>query len=334
MIPKVSVIVPIFNMEEYLDRSLNSLLSQKLKDMEFILVNDGSVDRSLEICYKYKAIDSRFKLINQTNKGVSAARNAGIIYAKGEFIGFLDPDDALDEKMYLSLYNKVSSTNSDIGLCNMVVERENQIIKELVISSKKDIVEGEEILDSLVVNMLATPKNTAESNIIMASVCRTLIKRELIEENKLSFNEDISYMEDLIFLVSALKYSSKVTLLKEANYRYISRHKSAVNTYKIDLYEKSLSVFYELESILKVDLKKENINERMNLRYLEMCLSVISNELYHNKSKGYLEVYRKMLYLFKRDEKLKYILNEFDFSGIQIKKYVFLLILKYLLKFN
>ena len=117
---KVSVIVPIYNSEKYLKKCIDSLVSQTLDDMEFILINDGSTDGSDEIIKSYN--DSRIKYFKRTNHGIGATRNFGIDKANGEFIGFLDSDDYVEPDMYLKMYNECVNKNLDIVICDHYIE--------------------------------------------------------------------------------------------------------------------------------------------------------------------------------------------------------------------
>ena len=120
MKPKVSIIVPIYNCEKYLDEAIQSLLNQSIKECEFILVNDGSTDNSLNIANEYKKLDSRIKIINQVNQGVSVARNTGIEASQGEYIGFIDGDDWIEFDMYKTLYDIATKNNLDLIIKNDV----------------------------------------------------------------------------------------------------------------------------------------------------------------------------------------------------------------------
>lgn len=115
--PKISIIVPVYNVEKYLERCLDSILSQSFNAFELILVNDGSTDNSYKICEKYSYNDKRIKLINKENGGLSSARNAGIEASQGEYIGFIDSDDYIDKFMYEILYNYAEKNKSDIVIC-------------------------------------------------------------------------------------------------------------------------------------------------------------------------------------------------------------------------
>lgn len=115
----ISIIVPVYNAEKYLARCIDSILCQTFGDFELILVNDGSSDKSKEICEKYSESDPRIKLINQENSGVSATRNAGLDSASGEYIGFVDSDDFIEKNMYEELYNILKKTGADISVCGI-----------------------------------------------------------------------------------------------------------------------------------------------------------------------------------------------------------------------
>ena len=112
--PRLSIIVPIYNVEKYLSRCIESILNQTFKDFELILVNDGSTDNCKEICEKYKRMDSRIIVANKKNGGLSSARNLGIDISKGDYIGFVDSDDFIDVHMYEILLNTINAYDSDI----------------------------------------------------------------------------------------------------------------------------------------------------------------------------------------------------------------------------
>lgn len=131
--PKISIIVPIYNREDRLKKCIDSILNQTFRDFELILVDDGSRDSSGKICDDYAEKDTRVRVIHQENKGVSNARNAGIKCAVGEYIGFVDSDDYIDEKMYEILYNLMLEHNADITVCGV---REKWLDDEMLASKK------------------------------------------------------------------------------------------------------------------------------------------------------------------------------------------------------
>lgn len=131
----ISVIVPVYNVELYLEQCLNSIINQTYKNLEIILVNDGSTDNSGVICDLYANIDNRIIVIHKDNGGVSSARNAGLNVAKGNFIGFVDPDDWIADDMYEKLYLNIQNFNANISVCKFrkVMNRENIFEKILIV---------------------------------------------------------------------------------------------------------------------------------------------------------------------------------------------------------
>lgn len=126
--PKISIIIPVYNVEKYIKRCLESILAQTFKDYEVILVDDGSTDKSSEICNEYALKDSRIKVIHQKNSGASAARNAGLKIAGGEYIGFIDSDDYIAKDMYETLYKLITKYNTDIAICGLLHEYKNYTV--------------------------------------------------------------------------------------------------------------------------------------------------------------------------------------------------------------
>lgn len=117
--PEISVIVPVYNTEKYLDRCIRSIINQTFSDFELILVDDGSKDNSGFVCDEWEKKDSRIKVIHQKNAGAGAARNAGLRVAKGEYIGFVDSDDWIEPQMYEVMYNAIEKYFADVGMCNI-----------------------------------------------------------------------------------------------------------------------------------------------------------------------------------------------------------------------
>lgn len=136
MNPKLSIIVPVYNVEKYLDKCIVSILNQDYEDFELILVNDGSTDRCIEICNKYLSKDKRIVLINKSNGGLSSARNAGLDIARGKYIGFVDSDDWIEKDMYSTLLNIANKYESDIVQC----EYQSVVEDDYKINNKQSIL--------------------------------------------------------------------------------------------------------------------------------------------------------------------------------------------------
>ena len=162
MSEKISIIIPVYNVENYLKRCLESIVNQTYKNLEIILVDDGSTDNSGKICDEYKEKDKRIIVIHKENGGLSDARNAGIDIATGNYIGFIDSDDFADVRMYEILLNNLKSTNSDISICNLYkFSNEKEIykteeIEKLTVYDRKNFFEN--MYNDLLVSVLAWNK--------------------------------------------------------------------------------------------------------------------------------------------------------------------------------
>lgn len=217
---KISIIVPIYNAEKYLERCINSILVQTFTDFELILINDGSTDQSAEIMDQYARKDPRVVAIHQKNSGVSAARNTGIRAAKGKYIGFVDADDTVEPMMYQKLYESIEHECADIAMVGW-----SKIIfgqKELVPIFKKNngyrVLEREKLLEKIF---------DENEQAIIATVWNKLINAELVKQ--IPFNAEIAYGEDTWYSYQLIMNSKKIVCINEALYNYYIYPGSASN---------------------------------------------------------------------------------------------------------
>lgn len=204
--PKISIIMPIWNVEKYLRRSLNSLCEQTLKEIEIITINDCSPDNSLAIQREYAAKDNRIKVINFTeNRGVSVARNAGLDAAEGEYLGFVDPDDAVEPKFYEALYTKAKERGADIVNGNR----------------KQFDYQGNEVRDAQNYHVRFWDAQ------ILGTFWTGIYRTSLIRYNNIRFPEELTMAEDLVFLYDAMFKANKILSSDFVYYHYHRRPDSA-----------------------------------------------------------------------------------------------------------
>lgn len=211
---KVSIIVPVYNVEKYLRKCIDSLINQILNDIEIICINDGSTDKSLEILEEYKNRDSRIILLNQENSGQSVARNRGIEIAKGEYLGFVDPDDWIDLDYYEKLYNAASTNDTDIAV--------GGIIRVTGIKKKKFLnFEKETLTDNtkLKFELCDVPEKSY--------IWNKIYKTQKLKEINLKFEEGRIF-EDCIFTPQALFFLGKMVTVPNTYYYYLRRNNSTV----------------------------------------------------------------------------------------------------------
>ncbi len=216
--PKVSIIIPVYNAKKYITRCLYYLVNQTLEDIEIIFVNDGSTDDSMK-CVKEASInDGRIKIIEQEHKLQGAARNKGIKIAKGEYLGFCDADDWVDENYYEKLYEAAKRNNSDIA-CAINVRISNIKYKPRLHFKKEETFST--LTDKF--NACNLHKNECPTN--------KIYKREYIIKNNILFPEGV-YCEDKLFSLKAVYYANKLTTVPDIHYYYWQNPDSTVNTVK------------------------------------------------------------------------------------------------------
>lgn len=212
----VSIIVPVYNVDKYIHKCIKSLLNQTLRNIEIILVNDGSTDESGKICDEYSKIDNRIKVIHKINEGLSSARNAGIDIANGEYLGFVDSDDWVDETMYEKLYNNAIKFNASIAQCNIL----NTYTEYINIDNSREMVNiysGMEVLEDLY----------NEKYVKTVVVWNKIYKRELF--NLLRFPKGKLH-EDEFITYKLLHKSEKIVDISNIMYFYRQRSGSIMSS--------------------------------------------------------------------------------------------------------
>ena len=229
--PEVSVIVPVYNVEKYLEKCLNSLVNQTLENIEIIIVNDGTKDNSEEIIKKFiEKYPQKIVYLKKENGGLSDARNFGIPYAKGEYIAFLDSDDYVEKDIYKEMYELAKKENSDMVECDFLWEYPDKTREDIgqVYNGKKEMLEK--------VRVVAWNK---------------LIRRSILEKTQIQFPKGLRY-EDVEFTYKLIPYLNKVSFLKKPYIHYIQRENSISNSQN----ERTKEIFTVLDNV--IDYYKEN----------------------------------------------------------------------------
>ncbi|MGG4489221.1 glycosyltransferase family 2 protein [Metabacillus idriensis] len=285
---KVSVIIPVYNAEEYLSRCLTSLTSQTLKECEFIFVNDGSIDNSVVIINKYILNDKRIKLINQNNMGVSIARNTGLKNATGEYIGFVDADDYVSLEFFEKMYSAASENNCDVVFSNMLEELEGkQILTKYPFQSDINLYQS-------YINENILPYFIKADN--LNSVCNKIFKHEVLQKYMIKFPERVELGEDSIFNIIVFSYAYKVKYLNITGYYYKEVKGSATrNIIEKDYFKRSLQVY----SMKYPDIFEKKIAnlDTQHIRSIKLINSVFS----------YIYIYLNPRNQMKFSKKLKYV---------------------------
>lgn len=232
MIPLLSIIVPIYNVELYLPKCIDSILSQTYSNFEVILVDDGSTDSSGRICDSYASQDNRIKVFHKCNGGLSSARNAGIDLARGDYLGFVDSDDWVDNKYYEKLCNAIIAADAEIALARLffVGEHGGEYLHNNLPPSTK-FVSGEKLLRFLFLRQ------------VDSSSCTKLFKSSVFANERFPMGKAA---EDFAFLYKVLAGIQKGVIVSEAAYNYIARNGSITtsnnSSFLVDYYENALQM--------------------------------------------------------------------------------------------
>ncbi|HHU5120724.1 TPA: glycosyltransferase family 2 protein [Streptococcus agalactiae] len=273
---KISVIVPLYNVEKYIINCISSLTNQTYQNIEIILIDDGSTDNSGRICKKLAQEDHRIIYLRKENGGVSSARNLGLQYATGSYIGFVDSDDYISKTMYENLLKRLLETNADIAETDFALI-DNRFTKKKRKKIQKVLNKEEAIREFL-------SGNVVENNLVIKLFKKTVIAN-------LKFKEDVIVGEDMLFSLQALQNSDRVTVdTTNADYFYVVRSNSTMNT----ITEKDIDNL----SILEQEFKKIDIPQLKS--YLEAKLirekvKFVSRVLISNKAHLYSDIIDRYL---------------------------------------
>ena len=338
--PKVTIIVPVYNVEEYLVKCLDSLVNQTLKEIEIICINDGSTDNSLEILNTYTQKDKRVIVIDKKNEGQGIARNLGITQANGEYIGFVDPDDWVSSDMYEKMYNQAKELNSEIVVCDFIKYQDwtgRSWKHEFWIQSKSNCqYENLEVPSG--VNL---DKDYIFKSIII-SPCyawNKIYKTEFLKLNNIKFSEARCF-EDCIFIIDAMLQAKNISYVDSEFYIYRLRMSSTLRSLN-NIEQESLNVFkeiynafkkYNLLNKLEQNLKffytmhsiwtMEKLDLQQQKEFLTTLKTVIPNDCYKLVKKKTLKLKYKKLLNFAN--KIFYITNKdrhkvINICGLKIK---------------
>lgn len=262
MQPKVSIIVPIFNVEQYLNRCINSIVNQTIKDIEIILVDDGSSDNSLAICEEWRTKDKRIKVIHKNfNEGLGMARNSGLEICTGEYITFCDSDDYVDTETYNFVYNKMKNEDLDIcwfQSCRVCINGNKYytktINKDLFFRGKKQI---HEYLKHII------------SHKYSVSCCKALFKKDPLINSGIRFPDEKEISsEDLLFLIHYIPYVKNIGIIPNVYYNYFINPCSITNTYSEFKHKCLINLLYAVKHYCET-----------NFEYAEYKIHFLSLEL-------------------------------------------------------
>lgn len=286
---KMSVIIPIYNVEKYLDRCMKRVLNQTLEDIEIILVDDGSPDKCPRMCDDYAASDPRVKVIHKENQGLGLARNSGIEIAQGEYITFLDSDDYIDENAYEAIYNRMREAKADACVFSYIDKKDSGEEIPRVNPLGDAVITGEAVLNTVLLGMLGAEPTYYKDTYIGMSVWKCVYSKKIIDKHKLRFcSERELISEDIIFQMAFFPHASIVVTMKDTFYYYCENGSSLSLTkkYSSDKFERYKKLYLEqLRQLVNLGMEKYG-SQRVARNFLgntRVCLKQIAANASINK---------------------------------------------------
>lgn len=322
--PLVSIVVPVYNVEKYLERCIISLVNQTLRDIEIILVDDESPDSSPSLCDKWRLRDERIKVIHKKNEGLGLTRNAGMGIAQGKYVAFVDSDDFVEPDMYERLYAECKKNNLDCIYSEFNVDDYPGF---RVVTKPEKLYVGAEEIEQLRLDIVGAEPSYISGVKYHCSSCKGLYKLDIIKKNSLQFHSERQYIsEDMLFNLDFLYHSERVKIVPWKFYHYCLNGASLSHSYRPDRWEKQLLMLEELNDKDKY-INKDELSLRLKRTAIFYTMSAISQEW---KRKD-ISIFSKMKAIKKIENNLtiRNAINGYPISQLPVKWKIYAIMLKY-----
>ena len=313
----ISVVVPIYNVEKYLERCIQSIVTQTYRNLEIILVDDGSSDRCPLICDEWAERDDRVKVIHKENAGLGFARNTGIENAHGEYICFFDSDDYVENNVIEQCYIAAKRENADM-VCfgNDNVAANGEVLRKRIPTPPQSLFVGNEIRERLIPRLIAYDASTGENWNLSMSACFELISMNVIEKAKWRFvSEREIISEDFYSIFELYQHINRVFFLPKVFYHYTVNLRSLSRSYRSDRYRRIKHFAISMRDLS--EKMKCNVEEEIATMYLGLLMGALRQIVASDETFG-----KKMCLLREilNDDYLQKSLNSNDFSGDNLPK--------------
>lgn len=279
---KLSIIIPVYNTEKYLERCLNSVVKQKFKEFEVLVILDGSPDNSIEICNKYKKMDKRIKVYVKDNEGLGLTRNYGIERAKGEYIAFLDSDDFVDENFYGNMIEKAKEKEYDIIFSEYrrYIEKDDKIQNNFgALPNEIDKLSPKDILKKMLRQEMGM------------SVWRSIYRLKIIKDNNIRFLSEREYIsEDICFNFQFLNFCKNVSSCNGQYYYYCQNGASLSKSYRSDRYDKTKKLIEKLLEYREKYSLDDEIEKSIKYLFFGYVKGICNSEVKNNKKNAYKNI--------------------------------------------
>lgn len=321
----ISVIVPVYNVEKYLRKCIDSILNQTYKNIEIVLVDDGSTDASGKICDEYQVNHKNIRVVHKKNDGLGMARNSGMEIIKGDYVTFVDSDDYIDSKLLEIMYNHMQENNLDMCKTGFKkVNDEKKVYKE--VRYNNEFFHNDEVGKVLLPRMIGSLPDKKDS--IEMCVCAVLYKTSIIKKHGILFpSERVLISEDLVFNIEYMQYANNASTIDFVGYNYRYNPNSLSHKYKDNRFD-MCKFFYEniKERLDKYKYDKNTYYrlDRIFFIYLKMCISQEKKSISNKSKKDSIEVIKRIC----SDKLVLDAINDYPIKKMGIKQKTFLLLIK------
>lgn len=315
----VSVIVPVYNLEAYVDRCVDSLLAQNWENLEILLIDDGSTDDSPRMCDRWAEKDSRIRVVHKENAGLGMARNTGIELAKGTYVCFVDGDDTLEPNMIRRACETLRDTSADLVIFGFSdVSAEGQVCRQLIPDFPERVYRGHAVQETFLPDYVGADPRTGHSACVQASAWSCMISMDLIRRENWRFvSEREIISEDYYSMLKLFRGVSCVAVLPEALYRYHRNEKSLSRGYRPDRFDR-IKTFYRAQTDLcrRCGYSRE-VERRCTEPFLNLTIAAMKQEAaVHRDRKLAVERIRQIV----SDDLLQQVLSKTRKNKVGIRK--------------
>lgn len=281
----ISIIVPVYNVEKYLDRCMRSLLRQTYRNIEIIMVDDGSTDSCSMKCDEYAKADHRVVVIHKKNEGLGFARNSGIKAAKGKFIAFIDSDDYADKSMIEKLYTALLNNNADTCFCRYYDVLADGTPVQAREDYQKEKYYGNDV-KKLILGMIGSAPDKKGDVEIGMSVWKGLYSATIIHENMIFFPSEREYIsEDIIFHIAYLEYANTVAIDPGFYYYYCDNGSSLTKSYNPVRFQMEKKLYFKEKELLSRIFPTSDYETRLNKSFIGRVRRCISQEIFSDSDR-------------------------------------------------
>lgn len=313
----ISVIIPIYNSEKYLSRCIDSILMQTYKDIEILLVDDGSTDNTKEICIDYSNKDSRVKYLHKDNSGVSATRNYGIEHASGEWIIFIDSDDYFsDANVFNRLMEVVNKNPNVMPIFNFISLKDNNVTEK-----QNEFVIGNPDVEDIMANCIAGVNHSTNLTYMFRAVWCKMFNKKIVDEHNIRFDEKMYMGEDAVFLIEYVQYIESIEDIHTYGLIYRIHDDSSSRKYKTDLLSQAKLELTHFDNILS------NYNSKLLTTARAEYIWIIYKQLFTNEVRGNRKHIEGKKWLEFNKEHLK---EKVDYSLMSKSNHILIYIYKFL----